>query len=237
MASALRVKLLGKSPINDEKPPSGNVEAYQLMLQGRVIGRRFTDQTALQQGISLLRQAVKLDPNYAYAWGVLSNSLINLESRYLTGDAQQQAYTQARAAADREFTLAPDAAVTHLDRGYVLSWLDGDQAGALAEFQRAYALAPNNGVVMNFLGTQYGINGQLQRAVDLNRKAIVTDPLHVSWYSNLGTVLVAQGHLDQAEQAVHRALALQPGYPGLYLPHRYRRPARRCRSGTARRGK
>ncbi|HET7931305.1 MAG TPA: hypothetical protein VFL63_07960, partial [Rhodanobacteraceae bacterium] len=57
VASALKVKLLGKSPVDDLKPPSGNVEAYQLMLQGRAIARHNTE-ADLRQGIALYRQAL-----------------------------------------------------------------------------------------------------------------------------------------------------------------------------------
>ncbi len=35
VAEALKVKLLGKSIVSDDKPPGGSVEAYQLMLQAR----------------------------------------------------------------------------------------------------------------------------------------------------------------------------------------------------------
>ena len=216
VASALKVKLLGKTIVSDDKPPSGNVEAYQLMLQGRALARHATAED-IRQGIALLRRAVKLDPDYAFAWGVLSNSLINLGSVYLTGDAQQQTYRQARATAAREFTLAPDAAVTRLDRGYVLSWLDGDQMGALAEFQRAYALAPNNGSVMSFLGGQYGTVGQQHSAIDLLRKAIATDPLRPDWFNNLSLFLGANDDLDQSEQAIRKTIELQSDYPGAYL--------------------
>jgi TolB-like protein/tetratricopeptide (TPR) repeat protein len=216
VASALRVKLLGRSAVNDEKPPSGNVQAYQLMLQGRAIARRQTE-AGFRQGIALLRRVVELDPDYAYAWGVLSNALINLGVTYLTGDAQQQTYAEARAAADRELALAPDTASTYIDRAYVLALLDGDQTGALAQIQRALALAPHEGTTVAYLAVQYNNLGQMQQAVDLFRKAIATDPLRVGWYYDLSYPLLTQGHLDESEQAVHKALTLQPDFPGAYL--------------------
>ncbi|HET7930348.1 MAG TPA: hypothetical protein VFL63_03030, partial [Rhodanobacteraceae bacterium] len=216
VASALQVKLLGNAIVDETKPPSGNVEAYRLMLQGRAVERRATNAAEFNQSVALLRKAVELDPNYAYAWGALSNTQINLGSLYLTGDAQQKAYAEARAAADREFTLAPDAMATHVNRGYVLSWLDGDQTGALAQYRRALTLAPHDGFAMQSLANQYGILGQLQQAVDMFHKAIATDPLRPDWYYHLSFPLVAQGHLDQAEQAAHKALTLQPDFPGLY---------------------
>ncbi|HZX71256.1 MAG TPA: hypothetical protein VFE77_10605, partial [Rhodanobacter sp.] len=44
VAEALKIKLLGnKTLVATDKPPSGNVEAYQLMLQGRTLARRQTE--------------------------------------------------------------------------------------------------------------------------------------------------------------------------------------------------
>ena len=92
VASALQIQLLGKAIVSTDKPPSGNVEAYQLMLQGRSFARHFTE-AGLRQGISLYQQALKLDRNYAYAWGALSNAWVNLGAEgFVTGDARQQAY-------------------------------------------------------------------------------------------------------------------------------------------------
>ncbi|MGH8233085.1 MAG: tetratricopeptide repeat protein [Rhodanobacteraceae bacterium] len=217
VATALKVKLLGQTLGIDDKPPSGNVEAYQLMLQGRALIRRAGSASEFRQGIALYQQALTLDPNYAYAWGNLSNAWANLGGLYLTGDAQQQAYAQARVAMDKQQLLAPDAADTLMDRGALLGQLDHDPVGALAEYKRAYALAPNNGNVMNFLAGGYQNLGQLQPAAELYRKAIATDPLRPDFYYWLATTLLAQGQLDAAEQATRKALALQPDFPGLYV--------------------
>jgi adenylate cyclase len=95
----------------------------------------------------------------------------------LTGDERQQAFAQARIALDKQLALAPNSAHTHTDRGYLLTLVDGDPIGALAEYQRAYALEPNNGTKMNFLAAGLQTVGRLPEAVDLYRKAIATDPL------------------------------------------------------------
>lgn len=215
VASALQVQLLGKRIAADDKPPGGNVQAYQLMLQGRAIARHSTE-ADYRQGLALLQQAVQIDPAYAYAWGVIADCEINLGLDYLQADAQQQAYAAARMAADKAFALAPDAVATHLVRGYVLAQLDGDQEGALVEYRRALARSPNDSATLAFLGTQYSTLGQLQQAAAVLRKAIATDPLRPDWYYNLSLVLGSQGQLDQATQAIRKVIGLQPDYPGAY---------------------
>lgn len=216
VAAALKIKLLGQTLGIDDKPPGGDVEAYRLMLQARALARHYTE-ASHHQGIVLLQQALQLDPKYAYAWGLLSNISVNLGANFLTGEARQQAYAQARVATDKALLLAPDAANTHSIHGYLLSFVDNDPMGALAEYQRALALAPNDGATMAFLAGGLATAGQLQSAVDLYRKAIATDPLRTGFYAGLAGTLLAQGQLDAAEQAANKALALQPDYPGLYL--------------------
>jgi len=214
VAEALKIKLLGnKTLVATDKPPSGNVEAYQLMLQGRTLARRQTE-AGFRDGIALFRQALKLDPEYAYAWGLLSNASANLGYyNYVTGEALQQAYAQARVAADKEQALAPEAAFTHRDRGFLLSVVDNDPLGALAEFKRAYEKAPNDATNINALAFQLVNLGQLQPAAELLRKAIATDPLRPGFYANLVVVLLGQGDLDAAEQATRKILTLQPDFP------------------------
>lgn len=215
VADALQIKLLGKPLVAEEQPASGNVNAYRIMLQSRSIARHGTE-PALRQSIALLENALRVDPNYAYAYGVLSNFWINLGRLYLVGEQRQHVYAKARDAVVTELDLAPNTASAHVDRGYALAVLDHDQQGALLEFRRALALAPNDGNTMSFLAGQLSTLGQLQPAVDLYRKALNTDPLRADWYSNLASLLVAQGRLDEADQALHAALELQPDFPGLY---------------------
>lgn len=215
VAATLKVKLLGKTIVSDDRPPSGNVQAYQLMLQGRAAARRQLE-ADYRQSITLLQQALQIDPGYAYAWGVLATVESNLGALYLEGAARQQAFAEARKAADRASTLAPDAPMAHLVRGFVLSNLDGDQPGALLEIRRAVALAPRDGNAIQFLAVQYATLGQQQKAVDLYRKAIATDPLRPDWYHNLSSSLIALGRLDEAEHAIRESIALQADFPGAY---------------------
>lgn len=52
--------------------------------------------------------------------------------------------------------------------------------------------------------------GDLDSAIDLTRKALVIDPLEFYGYAWLAGYLTGAGRLDEAEQAVARALELQP---------------------------
>lgn len=215
VAAALKIKLAGHAIVASDKPPSGNVKAYQLMLQGRTLVRHGSEDS-LRQGIAIYQQVLKLDPKYAYAWGSLSNASVNLGALFLTGSARQQAYTQARMAVDKEQMLAPDAAFTHSDRGYVLAMVDSDPRAALTEYWRAYTLAPNDSRAMDYLAGALVTVGQMRSAAKLFRRIIATDPLRADVYSSLASISLGERQLDAAEQATRKALALKPAFPWLY---------------------
>lgn len=215
VAAALKVQLLGKPIASGDQPPSGNVQAYRLMLQGRAIARHGTE-ASYRQAITLLDQALQLDPEYAYAWGVLAITQVNFGQNFLTGDARAQMYKQARAAAHRQQARAPDAATTHLFRGYLASALDDDPVHAVAEYRQAVSLAPHDSTSIGFLANGLANIGQLQSALALYRQAIDIDPLRADIHASMAWALLAQGQLDAAEEATRKALALQPDYPDLH---------------------
>jgi tetratricopeptide (TPR) repeat protein len=133
---------------------------------------------------------------------------------YLGGAPAQEAYAKARAAADRALTLSPDLAEAHLAHGYVLLNADFDWRGAEAEYRRATELAPNDGYAKFSLGNQLTTMGEVEQAIELTREGLTTEPLRANWYYWLATYLSGLNQLDDAEQAIRRAIALQPGAAG-----------------------
>jgi TolB-like protein len=73
VAAALRTKLLPgeQAAAQSERPPSGSLEAYSAMLQGRFYFLRFTE-ADLHKAIKSFTGATELDPGYALAWTELS---------------------------------------------------------------------------------------------------------------------------------------------------------------------
>jgi tetratricopeptide (TPR) repeat protein len=52
--------------------------------------------------------------------------------------------------------------------------------------------------------------GNVQRAIELTREALATDPLRAAWYNRLARYSTALNRLDEAERALHQAMELQP---------------------------
>jgi TolB-like protein/Tfp pilus assembly protein PilF len=217
VAGALRAKLLPgeHAAAQSERPPSGSLDAYNAFLQGQFYFSRITE-ADLRKAIESFTQATELDPRYALAWSGLSRAWTNLSQQFLEGAPAQEAYTKARAAADRALSLSPELAAAHLARGLVLLDADFDWRGAEAEFRRALGLAPNDGYAKFCLGGQLAIFGELERAIALTREALATEPLRANWYSWLANYLSGLNRLDEAERAIRRAIELQPGAAGFH---------------------
>lgn len=210
VASELKATLLGQTLVSDLKPPSGNLGAYNALLQGNFHFDRISPDN-FRKAIGYYDTAIGLDPRYALAYAKRSFAWRALADQYLEGVAQADAYAKARAAAKTALELAPDLAFAHVASGWLLMDVDFDFAGAETEFRRAVTLAPADPVAENGLAALLAGLGRLDAAVDLAHKALAVDPLHASWYTNLSFYLIALGRLDDAEQALHKAIELQPG--------------------------
>lgn len=217
VAQALKTKLLPREHAAEqsERPPTGNLEAYNALLQGRFYAFRFTE-ADLHKAIDFFKQATDLDPRYALAWSHLSRSWTDFSSSYLEGAQAQEAYGKSREAADRALALSPDLPDAHLARGSLLLRANFDWRGAEAEYRRALALAPNASTAKFELGLVLATVGDLEQAVDLTQQAIDGDPLRAIWYNWLAVYLSALNRLDEAERAIRKAIELQPGAESFY---------------------
>lgn len=212
VTQALKTKLLPseRAAEQSDRPPSGSLEAYNALLQGRFYKSRATE-ADLRKAIEFYTQAITLDPRYALAWSGIASAWTDIGSGYLGGAPAQEAYAKAREAVDRALALSPDLATAHGDRGYLLLIADLDWHGAEAEYRRALALAPNDGQAKFNYGMLLATFGDVDHAIELTRQALATEPLRASYYNWLGQYLSGLHRLDEAERAIRRAIELQPG--------------------------
>jgi len=217
VAEALKTKLLRGEHAADqsERPPSGSLDAYNAMLEGRFYALRDT-QADYRRAIEFFAQATAIDPHYAFAWSKLSEAWCDLGGGYLEGAPAQEAYAKAREAVNRALELSPDLASAHVAHGYLLLTADFDWHGAEAEYHRALTLSPNDGLAKFNLGLVLATFGEVDRAIELTRQALATEPLQSTSYTWLATYLSGVHRLDEAERAIRRAIELQPTTTGYH---------------------
>ncbi len=209
VAVALKTTLLGKAIESADKPPSGNLDAYNALLQGRFYAAR-RNRVDYLTAVDYYQQAIKLDPDYAMAYARLALAqqwfndwLANAEERKATGPL-------ARANANRALALDPRSSVAMGVLGINQSWSDFDMAKGEATLKRAVALDPTNAETLYQFADITGCLGRLDEAIAMMRKALTMEPLNAQFHFNIGQFLLANGRLDEAESELRRAIDLQP---------------------------
>jgi len=214
VANALQAKLVATTTTAppDDRPPSGNLEAYNAYLQGLKDWHEQEFVTAARY----MDQAVQIDPGYAMAWAHLSGSLSTVAT--FSAQPPEVARIQLRKAdlaADRALLLSPRLGPAHAARAY-LHFYGFNHLGALTECRRAVQLAPNDATVLNGCGhTLEGI-GKLGEAMRLRERLLSIEPLYTVNEFQYAELLLATGRLDEAAKYLRIA-------EGLSKPSRYAR--------------
>jgi TolB-like protein/Flp pilus assembly protein TadD len=216
VAEALKAKLFdrGGAVVQSDRPPSGNLAAWNAYLRGRFYDA-LIDPEDERRAIGFYEQAIALDPHYARAYASVSLTWTTLAGTFLSGEAQRQGFAKARTAVDQALQLDADAAIAHDARGLLLQWVDFDWSGAGAEYRRALELAPADSTPRSIVGRSLDTLGHAQQAIPMLRQAIATDPRNGGTWGWLGWSLAAAGQLDGAEQAARKAREFVPGSPFL----------------------
>jgi len=215
VAEQLKVALLGNNaqaaaaPIT-AVPSNLNLAAYAALLQGNFYAHRYTYDDG-RRAVAYYEEAIRLDPGYGLAYAELSLTAAITAENFGTGnEPKAAALAQARIAADKAVSLAPDLAATHAARAYLLDNVDFNPAAALPEYQRAYELAPQDANNLDALSYYYCLRGEFDQALELGRRAVAVDPLLSVVRIDLATTLIATGDYDQAEAILHKSIELQP---------------------------
>ena len=133
----------------------------------------------LYEARRLLERSISLDPNYARAYAMLSNTHLvawvhPLDEDHLSPAALERAHRFARKAVQ----LDPNLPIAHAHLGVVLTF-EGQHEQSIAEFEKAIALNPN------FTDWRFGMAllraGEPARATQVIEAHMRYDPFYVPW--------------------------------------------------------
>ena len=207
VADKLRVALFGNEIKATAEPSNQNLEAYNEFLLGQYHFGQFNVEST-RRAIEHYTAAVRIDPQYARAYGELAWSYCRLG--FFTGAGGREAFAQGRAAAERALQLGPDVASAYSALAYIHMNLDWNLPAAEAVLARAGEAAQKDPRIKNTLAILRTYQNRTEEALVLRRQAVELDPLDVILKGNLATVLTILGRYDEAERVARRALELQP---------------------------
>jgi serine/threonine-protein kinase len=209
VVAALKVKLLPAQQL-PKAQGTGNTEAYEHYLRG-IDFLRLTRLEKYPFAAAELQHALALDPDYANAYVSLAFAQIGA-SELAESQAQRAAeIRQAFASIEKALKLAPDLAAAYSMRGYMRFSRAWDWQGALADYQRALALDPNNAELLSTYAERLLLGARSDEALAMAQKATELDPLSITIWHRLGLVLFAAGRDVDARSAWQHAIGINAG--------------------------
>ncbi len=211
IASNLQVKLAaGPRTL----PRTGDLEAYNLFLQGKFFEAKFTPDGE-HKAIELYEQAIARDPQFAGAYSGLADTYLILGFKGMLPPqvAGPKALAAACRAIDLNQTLAdPHVALGALQALYHWNWSESEK-----EFRRALELEPGSPSAHSYYGSLCLTPlGRLDEALHEVRLARDLDPLSREANSAVGLVYYYRGEYDQAIEAIKKTIELDPGFGEAY---------------------
>jgi TolB-like protein len=213
VADALKAKLSGGEQRTLQKRPTDSQEAYDAYLRGLAYSLRpFYDPGDNRTAIKYLGEAARLDPKFALAWAWLGReSALGYFNRIDTDfPALREA---AKHAADKAIELQPDLGEAYLAQGYSHYYGEDDYDSAIASFEKASSLSPNNSDAFRALGLIYRRKGEWQRSLDYLREATELDPRNTLFLSDLQDTLRSLRQYSAALKIDDQILDIVPGNP------------------------
>jgi len=209
VVSALKISLLGGESEHIGNDDTENVDAYTEFLLAMNDLNSPTTQT-LPNAVNHLKEAVRLDPNYARAHSSLGRAYLHLE---LYGIMRTpEAIAAARNAASRALDIFPESSEALAVLGYA-ELRDGNRSAAGELLEKAIETGPNNAFALKYYGDYLWEGARADEAVATYQTAIGLDPLNENWYSSLSRLLIALHRYPESRAVLRKLREIAPTSP------------------------
>lgn len=228
IAHALQATITGDERDRIEKQPTENLEAYNLVLQGRFeLNAWPRTKERVQRSISCFERAIELDPGYAQAYRSLANAWLSVAA--LDEETHEESLTKAEQAVSRALELDNTLAEAHSVAGWIatqrLRWEEAERS-----YRRAIELNPNWVGGFHGYAMMLAWHGRLDKALEYMLRARELAPNDIfSWIGLCYIFAYAREYehvLKEAKELVlkvpdaalhlHWALGLTLSYLGRY---------------------
>ena len=219
IADQLHAKLSPAETAAVNKPPTTDIDAYDLYLRAQPLYQDSADpvhaQENLPQAVRLLDEAVKRDPKFLSAWCLLSNAhgLIYFQGH----DNTESRLEQANAAVQTALRIQPDAGEAHLSLAYYYYAGFRDYTRAREELAIARRTLPNNAELFFRVGVFDYRQGRWDEATQNLERAIELDPRNFQYLTQMALCYQPQRRYEDETRSWDRALRIIPGDPNTLI--------------------
>jgi TolB-like protein/Tfp pilus assembly protein PilF len=211
IADALQAKLSPKEANVLAAAPTKDSEAYDLFLRAEYEHREAESAfrtESFDRAAALYNQAIARDPNFALAIARLVEIQVK-RNRY--GESLSEAEVgELEKTAKHIVALAPDLAEAHIALGLLYYFGKFQLERALAAFQHALALQPNNLAALRYSAGIHARQGQLERSLAEFKKCEELDPRDPIIANAIAGTYLSLRMWPETKRGGLRALALNP---------------------------
>jgi len=208
--TALRVNLTEGEQARNFGAGTKNIEAYMKAMKGLKLYQSRTREGTLK-GIQLFEEAIALDPGYVNAYVLLSWAHLQNAVAGFT-KAPAESWKEAFKLAQTALSMNNADANAHALMGFLLVFLKNKPEEAIAEAEKAVALAPNRADIIALFGTTLSHAGRYGEAVSKFKEAIRQNPFPPDWYVKnlIKTYRMSGQHDAEAFSTIEWALNRDP---------------------------
>src|SRR5438477_2217705 len=210
IADQLRAKLTGQEEEVIAARPTNNPQAYDAYLRGLAYTLKTGNSPANALGAQkYLKEAVRLDPNFALSWALLSyvDAL-----GYLTLNLQPTVALreETRQAAETALTLQPNLGEAILAKGYYHYACSKDYDIAVRYFEQARQFLPNSSQIPESLAYVARRRGQWERSESYFNEAERLDPRNVNLLASHAASSIILRRFPEALRKLDQVLDIIP---------------------------
>ena len=195
---------LTQSPHKMVKTYTNNLEAYNLYLKATYYWYRWTPND-IKKSLELLKQSIKLDPDYALAYSSLSACYVYLGA--MGHFPPKDAYPLGKNYALKALSLDETIPACHVSLAMV-NFFDWQWDESYTGFMRALSLNPNSADAHLYYSYYQVAMGNIKKAILENEKALEIDPLNVHINCSLGDNYFFAGLFNEALEQYKKSLEL-----------------------------
>jgi TolB-like protein/predicted Zn-dependent protease len=206
LARALQIEITSSAP---ERRTPQSLEAYESFLRGLHAREQF-NRSGMQEAIADFKQALETDPHLLAAEEQLAVTQWDMSAwGFILPGA---GYREAHAAAKRALALDSTSAAAHAVLCQLYTRYDWNWVAAGQECDAARQVSPHSSFVLDQAANLQMALGNWDAASELIEAARAADPLDPRIHETSGEVYVRARRYADAEQALHRLIAISPTY-------------------------
>jgi len=217
-AGSLRLELLGSDRDALRRPPTRNLEAYDLYLRGIAAFQRTAEEGWTRHGVDestrFFEAAIARDPSSSIAHAYLANMLIAASGEAV---AASEVGSRIPSLITRALELDPDGSEAHTARGNLALQFELDWAKAEEEFRDAIRLNPSSMAGHAWYGILLDTLGRFPEALREFDAAIELDPLFRQLTAWKVRTFMYAGRYNEGIEEAKRLLEKDPGNQILHL--------------------